>query len=350
MELLALTIASIKAQDYENWEVLLVDDGSEDEQFSSLQSFAGGRIGILRRTDGMKGPSRCRNLGVEAANGEFVLFIDSDDILAPWCLSQRVALLKRVTDADVWIFPVMLFHQQPGDTKYCWNQLEGDDDLERFLRSDPPWHTSSALWRKQAFQSLGGFNEKVLYGDDADLHTRALLSEFRVRKFPEQTHDVFIRRGKESRITNRFDQAMIESRQTRLVEGLHALEEMSSDPELLQIWEGQYFVEAEKLLFGSDNAKQEINDVIIAWTEFFQPPWVRKWIVWVYFNFGLLSRRKAYLLLRIARRMAKLLLPREFFPSGGFFETYECEPEVAFTIKNQLRERQSRSLEHSKGD
>jgi hypothetical protein len=337
MDLLARTIVSIEAQDYKNWEVLLVDDGSEEAQFSKLRSFSSDRIEILERTDGVKGPSRCRNLGASEARGDFLLFIDSDDILAPWCLSQRVAQLEGNSRADAWVFPVMLFHQQPGDTNCCWNRLEGDDDLQRFLRSDPPWHTSSPLWRKEAFESLGGFNEKVLYGDDSDLHMRALLNGVKIQKFPELMPDVFIRRGQESRITNGLDQAMIESRQTRLIEGTRALKSMSSDPELLQSWEGQYFVEGEELLFNSESARQAIRDVIAAWVDQFEPPWTQKRVVRTYFGIGLLFRQRAYILLRIARRIAKVLLPTDFFPTGGEFQQHRLAADRYSEIKLKAR-------------
>ena len=70
----------------------------------------------------------------------------------------------------------------------------------------------------------------------------------------------------------------------------------------------------------SESAKKAINNVIAAWVGQFQPNWVRRWIVRSYFSTGLLFRWQAYLFLRITRRIAKVLLPAEFFPTGGEFQ------------------------------
>ena len=115
VELLVETLRSIEAQDYANWEAWVVDDGSAAQQWTVLQGMATERIHILQRTDGIKGPSRCRNLGAAEARGDYIVFLDSDDILAPWCLSQRMARVAEEPEADLWVFPVMLFKQQPGD-------------------------------------------------------------------------------------------------------------------------------------------------------------------------------------------------------------------------------------------
>ncbi len=334
--LLAQTLQSVKLQDYENWEVLVVDDGSVDTHWTTTQQLATERVHILKRTDGIKGPSRCRNLGGAAAKGEYLLFLDSDDTLAPWCLSQRMALVEEEPQEDLWVFPVMLFKRQPGDLSVCWNRLEGDDDLERFLRSDPPWHTSSPLWRKEAFEAVGGFNEKVMYGDDAELHVRTLLKGISCKKYPHSLPDVFIRRGQEDRITNTCLPSLLASRQVRLAEGTRLLRELGADQRLLDLWEGQYFVECEERLFSMDDAGQHIAEVVHAWVRNFSPPCWRRWIVRWYFRLGSLCRARAYWLLRIARRLAMMALPGGYFPSGGSFQSWNISADTASAIHKKL--------------
>lgn len=336
-DLLSETISSIKVLDYGNWEAIIVDDGSDDSEWQAIQEFAEDRIRIIQRKDGIKGPSRCRNLGVTESSGDYIVFVDADDLLAPWCLSQRMEKVAEVPMADLWVFKVMLFKERSGDLAVCWNRLEGDDDLQRFLRSDPPWHTSSPLWSKDAFLAVGGFNEGVFYGDDSDLHTRTLLLDKRIEKFPDLLPDAFVRRGEVSRITNRLDQAMIESRQVRLHEGTQTLKNLNISSELMQIWEGQYFVEGEELLFNVENAQQEVRNVISGWTIQFSPPAYRRWAVQVYFWIGILVRDRAYLLLRIMRRLVMTMLPSYYFPSGGKFQSWQLSDDETRQIKERLR-------------
>ncbi len=133
--LLSETLESIHQQSVADWEVIIVDDGSEPEEWAAIRAMESDRIRVLQRTNGIKGPSRCRNMGAAEARGELLLFLDSDDVLAPWCLGQRLERVSQEPELGVWVFPVMLFHQRPGDGAQCWNRLEGHDDLDRFLRS-----------------------------------------------------------------------------------------------------------------------------------------------------------------------------------------------------------------------
>jgi glycosyltransferase involved in cell wall biosynthesis len=321
-DLLAEAIASVRRQTHEEWEIVVVDDGSELAQWQRVSVMADARIFVIRRVDGRKGPSRCRNLGWLAARGQYVVFLDSDDLLAPWCLEQRLRCVQAQPNADLWVFPVLLFSEQPGDSDLQWNLLESPVmDLDRFLQSDPPWHTSSPLWRRKTMLALGGFNEAVCYGDDADLHIRALVKGAQIQKFPNATPDAFVRRGAEARITNTLSPALIESRRVRLEEGTRFLHQAGVGPAQIKLWEGQYFVEAEFLLFNVDNSETAIRRVLADWQRRFRPTPVTRSFVTRYFRLAVACRRKAYLLIRVARRLAMKLLPAQYFPRGGAFQS-----------------------------
>jgi teichuronic acid biosynthesis glycosyltransferase TuaG len=85
------TMASVRAQTFTDWEHLLVDDGSTDESMAVVEKIARGdsRIRLLRTPRNM-GPSAARNVGIDAARGRFVAFIDSDDIWLPRKLEQSL--------------------------------------------------------------------------------------------------------------------------------------------------------------------------------------------------------------------------------------------------------------------
>jgi glycosyltransferase involved in cell wall biosynthesis len=316
--LLAQTVNSVRASSFAQYEIVVVDDGSDPSPRADIEQLAGEDLRILDR-DGKKGPSRSRNIGAHAARSEFLIFLDSDDLMAPWCLEQRFRTTRESSANDLWIFPVLLFEEKPGDKSTLWNVIgESENDALRFVQSDAPWHTSSPIWRRDTFLELGGFNENVMYGDDADLHLRAVLAGLSIARFPSALPDVFVRRSNEDRITSGLTDAIAESRLVRLREGTSLLQQRKR-ADLLSVFEGQYFVEAEFLLFNAPNPAPLIARVLEQWREDYphsrhlKPARRYLWL-------GLATRERGFLILRMARRAIRSLVPQAFFPSGGLIE------------------------------
>jgi len=315
LQLLQQTLLSVQQQSFTDWEAIVVDDGSAPPIWTELQQLQSERVRVLRREDGVKGPSRCRNLGLNAARGEFVLFLDSDDLLGSDCLLARSRTIAQHTDYDFWVFPAELFSAEPGDLRTGWAVMtELGDDLQRFLRSDGPWCVSSSCWRRAALQQIGGFNELVLYGDDADLHIRALLSGLRYRQYPQHAADIFIRRSAVPRITDgQVSDSLLQSRLMRLTQVRQALIQAGSEPGLLQLWESQYFMEGEFLLFNRAADPVWLGRLCQQWrAEYSQLNW-RRWLAEQYFGWSMFWRDRWYLQVRLARRLAMLLLPNAWF-------------------------------------
>jgi glycosyltransferase involved in cell wall biosynthesis len=333
-ELLRAAIDSVLRSSVAGIEVVVVDDGSSDDVWERIQAYKDVNVEVIQRRDGAKGPSRCRNLGVQASRGEYIIFLDSDDLMAPWCVERRLGCAAGAPEADFWIFPVLLFRQAPGDEEILWGQMEnGRDSAARFVSGAPPWHTSSPLWRKAALASISGFNENVLYGDDSNLHLRALVSRLTPRTFPHAVPDVFIRRSGIPRITNSLTPQLVESRRVRLREGLQFLKAHDGTWDLLRAWEAQYFVEAEYLLFNIDDAGEPIELVLAAWEREFSPSFRRRSAVRGYFSIAVACRRRAYLMLRVARRVAMVILPAAFFPSSGDI----AQPTATAAVMEEVR-------------
>ncbi len=335
--LLGHTLESLYRQTFTEWEAIVVDDGSSPEEWGAVQKMAGDRVAVLQRTDGIKGPSRCRNIGWRAATAPLIMFLDSDDLMAPWCLEERLKLSRQSPEHKNWVFPVMLFRSEPGDLDMLWNRLEGDDDIRRFLLSDPPWHTSSTLWTRCTLESLGGFDESVMYGDDADLHLRMLLNRTPHLKSHEQLPDVFIRRDQNARITNSTTEQVLDSRLQRLRAGSNVVDE-SGTLEHQATWQGQYFVECEYLLFNCENSERRQYEVVRAWRTLCRPKFRIFLVVVCYLFIAQKCRTPFYLGLRLARRIAMLMLPDYFFPRGGGFETSKLPEERLIKLRQRLHE------------
>lgn len=73
------TLNSVLSQDYSDFEVVVVDDGSTDNSVAIVESIAGPRIRLIKQENG--GPSKARNTGVKNAKGDWIVFLDADDEL-----------------------------------------------------------------------------------------------------------------------------------------------------------------------------------------------------------------------------------------------------------------------------
>ena len=94
---IGVTIASVIAQSHPDWAMLVVDDGSTDRTAEAVAGFADPRLRLLRQAN--QGVSAARNRGLAVADGEAVLFLDADDVLAPDALARLVRALEAAPDA-----------------------------------------------------------------------------------------------------------------------------------------------------------------------------------------------------------------------------------------------------------
>ncbi len=173
--LLQQTINSVKAQTYTNWEIIIVDDGSDATEWERLKRYEEEKIKIYQREDGLKGPSRCRNTGVSNSKGAYLIFLDSDDLLADFCLEQRVGEIEKEDDAGMAVFLMETFDSYPGDTKTRFNIDAPFSKLAGlFIQNRNPWNVTCPIWKKEFFEQTGGFDESFLFMEDPDLHLRAL--------------------------------------------------------------------------------------------------------------------------------------------------------------------------------
>lgn len=92
-------IASVEAQTFQDWELLIVDDGSTDGTGAILDRLSNPRIRVFHQANA--GVSAARNVGLDAARGEYVTFLDADDRLPSEALAIRAGYLDRHPDVDI---------------------------------------------------------------------------------------------------------------------------------------------------------------------------------------------------------------------------------------------------------
>ena len=197
------TLNSLLNQTNEDWEAIIVDDGSTDDSIAICEEFLtlDKRISLKIRERLPKGGSTCRNIGLELAKGDFVVFVDSDDLLAKNCIESRLNKILN-TNYDFTVFPIRIFQFKINDSTIEWKIKEGDH-LAQFLKHDLPWHTMSCIWRKSFLTKLDGFNENFPRLQDVELHTRALLEDNVKYKIESNlTEDCYYRIGLDKIITD----------------------------------------------------------------------------------------------------------------------------------------------------
>jgi glycosyltransferase involved in cell wall biosynthesis len=159
---IARAIDSALDQAYDGHEVVVVDDGSTDSTSAILRRY-GDRVRVISQTN--HGAAAARNTGVAHSTGEYLAFLDSDDLWMPGKLRTLVATLRSNPRASLAFSE---YHLVTGDGADCGESAFGDDEcLEQLMRQHPlPVHsfasgivTSTWLVRREAFLRSGGFSE-----------------------------------------------------------------------------------------------------------------------------------------------------------------------------------------------
>lgn len=190
LKFLCETMDSVAAQSFKEWEHLIVDDGSDDGTAEEVARRAATdlRVRYIPRVSGKPGANVCRNIGISQSHADLIVFLDSDDLLAPESLARRVAVMERNEDLDFVTFQTGVFQNTPGD---LGRQLDPEligDDLLRFLFLECPWQTTAPTWRRAALSRIGGFDESLLSWQDVELHVRAIASGLRYLRFSQVDH------------------------------------------------------------------------------------------------------------------------------------------------------------------
>jgi glycosyltransferase involved in cell wall biosynthesis len=167
-------LLSIQAQTYDSWEVVLVDAGSTDRTLEIARRHESVRC---QRQSGTGLPDAW-NCGLEAARGELVAFLDSDDRWAPEKLARQVDVLEADTGVDC-VITRMRFVLEPG----CASPPGFRPEL---LASDHVAQMPSALLaRRSAFHRVGGFDTRWPIAADIDWFARVKDAGLRMELVPE---------------------------------------------------------------------------------------------------------------------------------------------------------------------
>jgi glycosyltransferase involved in cell wall biosynthesis len=171
-------IESVFAQTFPGWELIIADDGSEPETRAYLQSLATQpRVRVLWLAHTGR-PSMVRNAALLRAVGEYVAFLDSDDLWAARKLERQIETLRARTNCR-WSYTGFLRVDEcgnplPEETVRPWVPYEGDI-FEQVVTGRASIRTPSVLATRQLIAQAGGFDEGMLSAEDYDLWMRLAL-------------------------------------------------------------------------------------------------------------------------------------------------------------------------------
>ena len=197
-EYIVETIQSVLSQSHQNFEIIIVDDGSDPEHADYLREFLADKPAIRYAVQNNQGVAAARNHAARLAGGKYFLFLDSDDLILPDYIEKCVTVLENNPDCKL-VYPLAeYFDAQEG----LWN-LPDYDGLESLLKGNRIPIIS--MHRAEDFVSLGGFDENLTTHEDWDLWIRLLSNGGTVIRIPEVLFRYRKRRDGSSLI-NRLEQ------------------------------------------------------------------------------------------------------------------------------------------------
>lgn len=181
---LPASLESVLQQTYAHWECIVVDDGSTDDTKEVVAAFAAKDKRFKYIYQSNKGMSAARNAGIKAASGEFLQFLDSDDLIERRKLEVQAAFLKEHPEVDVVYGdarffpsdePQKLFYSIDGKNTRPRNKVSGGrDSLLKYMLVDNIFVISAPLLRQEVPGRCGWFDEGLRALEDWDFWLRCL--------------------------------------------------------------------------------------------------------------------------------------------------------------------------------
>lgn len=182
-DLLTETLDSLRAQSQPDWECIVVDDGSQPAEARRIEALTADdhRFRIIHLQK-VVGGSEARNTGLHATASPHVVFLDSDDLLHPSALEQRLEAFAERPGLDFLVSPTYVLDTDIHQSTNLYNGVSAMPDLRRFLRRDVPWLSTGPTWRRESLLRIGAWDRNLPSWQDWELHVRALSRGLRYER------------------------------------------------------------------------------------------------------------------------------------------------------------------------
>ncbi len=166
-EYLTQTVESVLNQTFENFEFVIVENGSEDSSLSILNSFEDSRIRILPKKENI-GLSKALNEGLSHASSDLIARIDADDLMKPQRLDRQVEYMRRNPSVALLGSSIERIFSD-GTFRDTVKFPTAHDKILAFFAKGSPFAHPAVIFRKSIVEGLGGYSENLQYAQDFKL-------------------------------------------------------------------------------------------------------------------------------------------------------------------------------------
>lgn len=204
------TISSILSQDYTNFEIIIINDGGNDQSEEIIKGFQNKQINYYSQEN--KGVSFTRNKGLFSSKGKYIIFFDQDDLMAPSFISSRINILKN---NDLNFVGGKVYHYIEGEIqKTAFTSPRQNSFFEDILLFNPSVITcpSNFMYKKEFLQANNlKFNEKL--GSTADRYFLLECGNFSIGSFDNTIAPLYYRISNTS-WSNTLTNALVKDNET----------------------------------------------------------------------------------------------------------------------------------------
>ncbi|HEY9770120.1 MAG TPA: glycosyltransferase [Coleofasciculaceae cyanobacterium] len=164
------TITSLQQQSFSDYEIIVIDDGSQDNTIAVVKNIAEPRLKLFSYENG--GVATARNRGISHATGEFIAFLDADDLWSPDKLALQIEALYQNPEAKV-VYSWTQYIDEQGKPLFSGTRYSYRGDVyQQLLQTNFLTNASNILVHRDVLDLVPGFNPKLAYTADWDFYLR----------------------------------------------------------------------------------------------------------------------------------------------------------------------------------
>ena len=182
------TLNSAIAQTWPNKEIIVVDDSSKDQTLAVARKFESDQVKVFTHPN--SGAAATRNKAFTLCKGDYIQYLDADDLMSPDKISSQLAALgssqdKRILLSGGWGPFLYRYHRTKFTPSSLWADLSPAEWLVRKLSQNLYMQTASWLTSRELVEAAGPWDTRLLGDDDGEFFTRVLMASHGVKFVPD---------------------------------------------------------------------------------------------------------------------------------------------------------------------